>query len=200
MPEFCTCGAQLPPDAVFCHKCGKPQRDIVIPDAPPAQVFSPAPPPPPPLAEAPSPRLGFHDRVAVRIALYVGGAAGILGLFFPVVTWLAAGFFAVSLYRRKTGRLLDVNAGVHLGWITGLVMFPLTGLAYALDTTSADSGTRLMEQMNRWPFQDPATQRQMVQVIQSGPGIAAALGFMFLLVIGFSIAGGALGAKVSRRQ
>ena len=25
--EFCTCGAQLPPDARFCHKCGKPQYD-----------------------------------------------------------------------------------------------------------------------------------------------------------------------------
>ena len=32
MPEFCSCGAQLPPDALFCHKCGKPQRDIVEPD------------------------------------------------------------------------------------------------------------------------------------------------------------------------
>src|ERR1017187_9471093 len=29
MPEFCTCGAQLPPDSLFCHKCGKPQRDVM---------------------------------------------------------------------------------------------------------------------------------------------------------------------------
>ena len=28
MSEFCTCGAELPPDALFCHKCGKPQREI----------------------------------------------------------------------------------------------------------------------------------------------------------------------------
>ena len=27
MPEFCTCGAELPPDARFCHRCGKPQRE-----------------------------------------------------------------------------------------------------------------------------------------------------------------------------
>ena len=27
VPEYCTCGAQLPPDARFCHKCGKPQYD-----------------------------------------------------------------------------------------------------------------------------------------------------------------------------
>jgi len=197
MPDFCTCGAQLAPDSLFCHKCGKPQRDIPMPEAPPEPVFAPIPEP---LVEAPAPRLSFHDHVAVRIALYVGGAAAVLGLIFPLVSWLAAGFFAVLLYRRKTGRLLDVSSGVHLGWITGLVMFPLTGLVYALDTLSTDWGARLTEQMKKGPFQDPAAQRQMVQFLQSGPGIVAALGLMFLLVIGLSIAGGALSAKVSSRQ
>ena len=28
MPEFCSCGSELPPDALFCHKCGKPQREL----------------------------------------------------------------------------------------------------------------------------------------------------------------------------
>ena len=32
MPDFCTCGAELPPDARFCHRCGKPQREEVIPE------------------------------------------------------------------------------------------------------------------------------------------------------------------------
>src|SRR5689334_2027095 len=27
MADFCTCGAQLPEDARFCHRCGKPQRN-----------------------------------------------------------------------------------------------------------------------------------------------------------------------------
>ena len=43
MPDSCTCGAQLPPDALFCHKCGKPQRDLVTPDDPPEPVSAPAP-------------------------------------------------------------------------------------------------------------------------------------------------------------
>jgi predicted amidophosphoribosyltransferase len=32
MPEFCTCGAELPPDARFCHRCGKPQREEIEPE------------------------------------------------------------------------------------------------------------------------------------------------------------------------
>ena len=39
VPEFCTCGAQLPPDARFCHKCGKPQYDY-----PGVEEPEPAPP------------------------------------------------------------------------------------------------------------------------------------------------------------
>ena len=72
MPEFCTCGAQLPPDALFCHKCGKPQRDIVTPEIEPntypaAVEASVAPPPPAPRLQ-PLP-LNFHNPIAVRIAL-----------------------------------------------------------------------------------------------------------------------------------
>src|ERR1039458_4932835 len=138
MPDSCTCGAQLPPDALFCHKCGKPQRDLVTPDAPPEPVSAPVtpPPPPPPPADAAGPRLTFHDQVAVRIAVYVGVSATVLCLIFPLVNWLAAGFVAVYLYRRKTRRLLDVSAGIHIGWITGLVMFPLGSLVFALDGPS----------------------------------------------------------------
>jgi hypothetical protein len=204
MPEFCTCGAQLPPDSLFCHKCGKPQRDIVMPDAPPAEVSAPAAPPPPPPKEAAGPHLTFRDHVAVRIAVYVGVAATILCLTLPLVNWLAAGFLAVYLYRRKTRRLLDVSAGVHMGWITGLVMFPLGALVYLAMAISEHWGTLWLEQMKNTPTQDPAMQRQMVQFFQSGPGMAVALlfslGFLFLLIIGLSIAGGALGAKVSGRQ
>ena len=146
----------------------------------------------------------FHDQVAVRIAVYVGVAATVLSLILPLVNWLAAGFFAVYLYRRKTRRLLDVSAGVHMGWITGLVMFPLGALVLTVTAISNRWGTLWLEQVKNTPTPDPAMQRQMVQFFQSGPGIAFGLllwlGFWFLLIIGLSIAGGALGAKVSGRQ
>jgi hypothetical protein len=147
--------------------------------------------------------LSFHDHVAVRIAVYVGVAATVLSLIFPIVNWLAAGFVAVYLYGRKTKRLLDVSAGVHMGWITGLVMFPLGAVILTANAISGGLGTQLLEQMKNTPSPDPAMQREMVRFFQSGPGMAVGLllwlAFWFLLIIGLSIAGGALGAKVSRR-
>jgi len=201
MPDFCTCGAELPPDSLFCHKCGKPQRDIPMPDAPPAPALAPTVEP---LAKEPPPRLSFRDHVAVRIALYVGVAATILDLTIPPINWLIAGFLAVYLYRRKTNRVLDVAAGVHMGWITGLVMFPFGAVVYVATGISYHMGARWLEQIKNMPYQDPAMQRQMVEFFQNGPGMAVMvtllLGLLFLLIIGLSIAGGALGAKVSGRQ
>jgi hypothetical protein len=148
--------------------------------------------------------LNLHDQVALRIAVYVGVVATILDLTLPPLNWLAAGFLAVYLYRRKTNRLMDVGAGVHMGWITGLVMFPLGAMVYVAMGISEHWGARWLEQIKNTPNQDPAVQHQMVQFFQSVPGVAVALlfslGFLFLLIIGFSIAGGAFCAKVSGRH
>src|SRR5260370_36269576 len=110
MPEFCSCGAQLPPDALFCHKCGKPQRELVVPET----VAPVAPPPLPQVQPRPvPPPVNFHNGVALRIAILVAAMATLLSLFLPFLTWLAGGFFASFLYRRKTGPL-NVGAGVRL--------------------------------------------------------------------------------------
>jgi zinc-ribbon domain len=210
MPDFCTCGAELPPNAVFCHKCGKPQREIRAVEP---EVIPEFTPPPTPAATAPvaaaEPPLTFRNRAAVRIALWVGLAATLLGMtILPFVNWLAAGFFAVFFYRKKTRRLLNVKSGAHLGWITGLVMFPMWAVAFAAqqipEALSGRLGATLQQQMKSFSGQDPALQHQMAQFFQSGPGIAVmllfSLAFLFLLIIGLSIAGGALGAKVSGRE
>jgi hypothetical protein len=207
MPDFCTCGAELPPDALFCHKCGKPQRDIVAvepePQTPPpaAPELAMAPPPP----EAP---VTFRDRAAVRIALRVGVAATMVGLVLPFVNWLAAGFFSVFFYRRNTGRQVNVNAGAHMGWITGLVMFPMWTLAIAAQLlpaiVSGRFGAMLQERMKDLQPQDPAVQQQLTQLLHNGPALTASallmLAFFFLLSVALSVAGGAIGAKMSNRQ
>ena len=92
MPEFCTCGTQLVPDSLFCHKCGRPTREIVVPDTQVPNALLPAPPPPRPEP----PPLNFHNGVALRTALVVAISATLL-FFLPYLNWLGAGFFAVFL-------------------------------------------------------------------------------------------------------
>src|SRR5258706_16455256 len=83
VPERCTCGAQLPPDALFCHKCGKPQReDLIERDIAGGNVSDAAgeaatPEPAtsaalPRLADLPPFEIGFSNRTDVRTALFAG--------------------------------------------------------------------------------------------------------------------------------
>src|SRR5689334_13818328 len=73
VPDVCTCGAKLPADARVCRKCAKPQRDepLFVEEA-----EQPTPPPLIDLTPASPARIGFHNRLAVRVALM----AGALGL------------------------------------------------------------------------------------------------------------------------
>jgi hypothetical protein len=201
MPEYCSCGAQLPPDALFCHKCGKPQREIVVeePEPQPAPAFVP---PAPTVREALP--MNFQNPVAVRIALTVAIGATILSFVLPVLNWIAGGFFAVLFYKRRTGSLLNVNAGVRLGWITGILAFVLSAILFTISVLP-HLGTLIQQQIrNLPPSDDPELMRQMLQFFQSGPGIATALvfslGVMFALITLLTIAGGALGAKVMGRN
>src|SRR5688572_21496603 len=73
----CTCGALLPPDARFCHKCGKPQYDMsVIEDEP-----EPAPPVPVPVVEVEPPKptgITLRNPAAARAALGAGAITALL--------------------------------------------------------------------------------------------------------------------------
>src|SRR6516164_5014154 len=138
VPEYCTCGAKLPEDARFCHKCGKPQRDE------PLLVEEEHVPPPLPVAVPRIPPIGLTNGLAVRIAL-LGGA---LSLALSVISgevlapgvsliWLvAAGFVCVLLYRRRTGQRLTVLHGAHLGWICGLFVFTIMVVLFAASILS----------------------------------------------------------------
>jgi hypothetical protein len=206
MPEYCTCGAQLPPDALFCHKCGKPQRELVAPEIEantyPAAMASPPPPPPRPE----SPPLNFHNPIAVRIALVAAVSATVLSVLLPILNWLAAGFFAAFFYCRRTGFRLDVGAGAKIGWITGLIAYGFSAVVFAAqqlpDALAGHLGKNILEQMKSSPFQDPATLQEMTKVVQNEPAIVIvfALGALFVFVTCLSMVGGALGAKLIGNQ
>jgi len=204
MAEFCTCGAQLPPDALFCHKCGKPQREIITPEIE-ANTYGAAAPPvaaeTPPPAPRPQPLLNFRNPIAVRIALLAAGCATILIVLLPL-NWVGAGFFAVYLYCRKTGFRMDVASGVKIGWITGLIAYCFYTVLFAVrivpDAISGNLGKALLEQMKSSALQDPAKVQEAAKIAADNPGmvIVLLLGMLFVLVTCLSMAGGALGAKL----
>jgi len=124
MADFCTCGAELVPDSLFCHRCGKQQREIAgyEPEVEAEPVAAEVVPPPVAAVEAAPPPVNFHNRLAIQIGLVMAILAT-LASFLVYFNWLAAGFFTVLVYRRRTGYPMDTRAGVRLGWITGILMF-----------------------------------------------------------------------------
>jgi hypothetical protein len=204
MPEFCTCGAQLPPDALFCHKCGKPQREIITPAPSVEETAASVTPPPvtPPVTLREALPLDFRNGAAVRIALIVACGSTIIFFILPFLNWLVGGFLAVFLYRRRTGTLLNLGAGMRMGWITGVLAFVLYIIPFAIEIPR--TSTIMTERLRNMRAQDPAMIDQMIHFFQSTPGMATMVTFslmaMFLVITFLSMAGGALGAKVVGRH
>ena len=208
MPEYCTCGAQLPPDARFCHKCGKPQYDYpgiaeeaVEPEPPPATISAPAP-----LAE-----ISFHNRLAVRIGFLAALAAVLLFLFplpFPflrlMIVFLAAGFLAVFLYTRRTGQILSIRAGVRMGWITGIFCFVLISMLMTAAVVAISNRGGLETYLrNQFPAND-ARSDTLAQALSDpatlAGGMVFALLMLFVVLTALPMIGGALGAKVLAKE
>lgn len=202
MSDYCSCGAALPPDALFCHKCGKPQREIPVVEAE-IQVVEPPPPPhsaPPPVQPQP---LNFHNPLAVRIAFIVALVTALLSWlpFLNIILWAGAGFFAVFLYRRRTGSLLTVRAGMQMGWITGVMSYAITVVIFTATIlpTAISGGVGAMFQAQFKNATDPSVQ-QALKMFESGPGLAfllvVTLIMLFVFICALSMVGGALGAKM----
>ena len=213
MPDFCTCGAELPPAARFCHKCGKPQfeepaaSDYESP-APIIQAQQPA-------TTATRPEIGFHNRAAVRTSLLAAGVSS-LPLAFPVPVWLGlpwillwllvAGFLAVYLYGRRTGDTVSVKAGARMGWITGIFCFLIVTVFFTISVLLISSQTSLADfyrsQLST-RASDPNMQ-QVLTILESPAGLAmilfVSIGFLFVLFAGIPTVGGALGAKVLEKE
>ncbi|HEY1339431.1 MAG TPA: zinc ribbon domain-containing protein [Bryobacteraceae bacterium] len=210
MPDFCSCGAQLPPDAVFCHKCGKPQRAIGPEERAEEPVIVLTPPPAVDVRRAEPAAMGFHNPVAVRIAFIVALVTivtTLLGqsLLLSLILWVAAGFFAVLFYSRRTGQSLNVKAGLRMGWITGVLLYGLTTVLFVVSivAVSAKGGITAAFQAQFKNNTDPNVQ-EALKLLQSGPGLATllilTLIMLFVFITSLSMAGGALGAKMVGRD
>lgn len=212
MPEFCTCGAQLPPDARFCHKCGKPQYDYpgieeTEPAPPPVEVAS--------LSQAPYVQLpaeiSFHNGLAVRIG-FIAAAAAVMVCMIPIpLAWLrlpiafvAAGFLAVYLYSRRTGQILSLRSGARMGWITGIFSFTLVSVIFTIAMVAVTSQGGLEKELqSQISPNDPRW--EMVRQALNNPamiiaGLALYLMLFFVILTALPMIGGALGAKVLEKE
>lgn len=211
MSEFCSCGARLPEDARFCHKCGKPQFEEVVPE-PEVTV---AAPPPPPVVEGPLP-IDFHNGKAIRAALFTASLIFFFStvplpfaaaLLWRIVILIAGGFLSVVFYRRWTGQVMTVKSGARIGWITGIFAFVLTLLVLTMAMVAISSNGDLItawsEQMRQTGGNDPGVE-QAVEVMKQPASFAVMILLVIVVLFGVTTIlpslGGILAAKVFEKD
>jgi len=205
VPQFCTCGAQLVEDARFCHKCAKPTRDefVFVEDQPPAPVI--APPPPVPVEPPP---IGLKNGLAIRIALsscalcfLLAMVSGQLGMppVLLMMWFVAAGFFAVFLYRMRTRRNMSAMSGAALGWIAGLFLFVFMLAIFAAQLSGPTAWNDFREALKSQHRTD-AEINQVMDLMRSPAGMGVGVVLSFLVVTSLPAFGGAICAKLFPRR
>lgn len=203
----------MPPDARFCHKCGKPQYDY--PGVQDKEHVEAPPPLPSPLPAAPPsvPEISFRNGTAVRISFMVAALAMMFfllpgPLLFPilrlVVGFFLAGFVATLWYERRTGQRLSMRSGARIGWITGIFSFAMfVAMSTAAMVAISNQGGLANFYKKQMPAQDPNVE-QVIKLLSDPAG--SALFIVLFLVLFFVVfttlpmLGGAVGAKVSERR
>jgi hypothetical protein len=206
VPEYCTCGAELPADARFCHKCGKPQRDEQLIEA----EETAAPPPPPPAAAEASAAVNFSNSLAVRLGFLAALAANVFTflLYFGCPLWLfGSGVLAAVWYGHRSNQPLTTQNGMRMGWITGLFSFMIFTVMFTFSFVAAvrsgvfERATR--EQLENLPFARGNVDA-MLELLSSPAGMAmnllVSLMVMFVVFTAFAVMGGAAGAKIAARR
>ncbi len=204
--QRCTCGAVLPEDARFCHKCGKPQYEEDI-----ARLAALEAPPVPVLVREPvqagaASGISFRNSRAVLISLVVAALAFFASLLatmlwaplFPIVL-CAAGFVAARLYRSNATEPLTPGAGARLGWMTGLWLFLIVALLCTVAAVYL-STPQGWEQAKAFWAQFPEMSKGLGDQHDVLTTLVMRLPFLFFLLTLLPGLGGMLGAKSSPRQ
>jgi hypothetical protein len=202
----CTCGAILPEDARFCHRCGKPQLEEDI-----ARLAEPGPAPAPVQPAAPpvtaGSRISFRNGRAVAVSIVVAALAlfgmGFASLLSPLLAPLvlcAAGFLAVIIYRSQSSEPVSAAAGARLGWMTGLWLFLVVLAILAVVGVYISSSTG-REMLRTAPM---AMANAEVAKMLSDPreflsAVPLTIVQAFLMITLLPGLGGILGAKISAR-
>jgi len=213
--EYCTCGARLPDDARFCHKCGRPQFDFPEPDPVHIEAILPVAASPVAAAGVQPAGVGFRNPVAVRVAFLAGAATSlvivlplppIVQLLWQIVMLLGGGFFAVYLYNRRTGGHVNTRSGAYLGWLAGLFCFLIMLVMFTISVVAVSTGEGLQQSFHEMIAAkgNADVAKQFDELFRSPAGLAVLIFGMlmtsFLLVTVVPTIGGALGAKVLEKE
>lgn len=206
MEARCTCGAILPEDARFCHKCGKPQLEEDIARLSIAEPPKPLQGPLDVPGQTKAAPIGFSNLRAVAITMAVAACA-LLALFLaaavaPVlgpVVLCAAGFVAANLYRRRSAQPLSAGGGAYLGLMTGVWLFLVVAVCAAITSVyvASPAGREILKAaMPKMPelakmLDDP--HRFLINLVE---GLIP----MFFLATVSAAFGGMLAARMSARR
>ena len=132
----------------------------------------------------------------------------IFPLPFPFVrlllAFVAAGYFSVYLYTRRTGQRLSLKSGARLGWITGIFSFTIFTFQLTAGVLLTSSEGGLAEALKSSLPVNDARSRQVLQILQEPSAMAVmmvkVLFFLFVLLTVLPTLGGAIGAKVLARE
>ncbi|MEO8025192.1 MAG: zinc ribbon domain-containing protein [Bryobacteraceae bacterium] len=216
----CTCGAELPLDARFCHKCGKPQRDEDIPAIEPAPEHAPVelqrgfgeqPEPAAPKLPALE-QVSWSNGVAVRVSLLMGVLALLLTLIAGQIggpseaVFIAAlglgGASSVLLYRRRTGVDLSILNGARLGWFTGFFGFLIVTALLALVAvalTDPDVVVSLKQQAKASGLPEENV-GQFLEMFKAPEKLILNLAISFVMFTLLPACGGALSARLLKSR
>lgn len=209
----CTCGAFPPEDSLFCHKCGRPLRELSA-EEPHIEA-----PPPAPLAEtvaipaaAPAAVINFHNRRAVGVSVMV--AAVTLLLFVPLsllspaiahAMFALGGFLAAILYSRGSAAPLSAQSGARMGFMTCLWSFlVMLILGTMLAAFVAAPEVRHQLQLQIPQLQSTPQMAELVKTLDNPREFILLLMASMLATFCFwtllSMVGGILGAKFARSR
>lgn len=217
----CTCGAKLPDDARFCHRCGRPVREddpLLLPPEPEEEVpieqaeAVSSPPPESIPAATQTAEVSFGSPLAVRAGFLAASVVQLVVMLLAVVQAVvllpfvlaAGGAYAVVLFCRRSGRILSVTEGARMGWIAGVFSFVIsTVLSTAGLVVSGRGFASLLEESMKTARLDSDATAKAIDLIRDPQVLIVFIVLMllvnFLLVAVVSSLGGALGARLTRR-
>ncbi len=168
-----------------------------------------APPPLPAMATTaiadPLTEISLQNGLAVRVSLIASGLAvlllGIAGVtgdsglqtIASLLLALGSGFFAVYLYRMRSGKPVSVLSGARLGWITGvfsfLILLVMITIVFLALSDPAFKGAMQKEM-------EKAGRPSELQVLDKPAELVLGFATIFVTLAMMSSVGGAMGAKV----